>query len=189
MDVEERANYCEDCRRSIWGDSSCDENVENNGKYVGSSDICYNKCNEAGMTEKYPWEDRNPCAHCRESFHEVQSMWDRLVAAYSKVCKERDELKQQLSMMSTSRKAMADLEDPVMLVVEVPKDYYEIIQLEVSGNKTDYFPFVVIGNGVPLADVQAEMIGKLKADLMRGHVPSDLVHVGRVLEILDQGSV
>ena len=53
MDEEKRNSYCRDCKRSIWGDSSCDENVENNGKYVGAEDKCYCKCDEDGMVERY----------------------------------------------------------------------------------------------------------------------------------------
>ena len=54
----DRDTYCKDCSRSIWGDKSCDVNVENNGRYVGSGEKCYCKCNENGRVEKYPWEER-----------------------------------------------------------------------------------------------------------------------------------
>ena len=57
MTRQERENYCKDCKRSIYSENpSCDTNIENNGLYVGADDICYNKCNENGMAEKYPWE-------------------------------------------------------------------------------------------------------------------------------------
>lgn len=49
-------NYCKDCIRSIWGDKSCDNNVENNGKYTLAGEKCYCKCNKNGMVEKYPWQ-------------------------------------------------------------------------------------------------------------------------------------
>ena len=55
----ERENYCKDCSRSIYGNNplKCDTNIENNGKYNGSGK-CYNKCNENGMVEQYPWEEK-----------------------------------------------------------------------------------------------------------------------------------
>lgn len=41
MTEDYRNNYCKDCNRSIYGDfPSCDINMENNGRYVGSSDEC-----------------------------------------------------------------------------------------------------------------------------------------------------
>ena len=57
MTRQERENYCKDCKCSIYSENpSCDTNIENNGLYVGADGICYNKCNENGMAEKYPWE-------------------------------------------------------------------------------------------------------------------------------------
>ena len=58
MTDEERNSYCKGCKRSIWGDSSCDVNVENNGKYVGAEDKCYCKCDGNGMVEKYSFGDK-----------------------------------------------------------------------------------------------------------------------------------
>ena len=57
MSQIDRDTYCRDCSRSIWGDKSCDVNVENDGKYTLADDKCYNKCNENGKVEKYPWEE------------------------------------------------------------------------------------------------------------------------------------
>lgn len=52
----DRNTYCKDCKRSIWGDKSCDTNVADDGYYNLAGDKCYCKCNENGMVEKYPWE-------------------------------------------------------------------------------------------------------------------------------------
>ena len=51
-------NYCRDCDRSIYGKyPSCDINIENNGKYVGSGK-CYCKTRAGvGMVERYHWEE------------------------------------------------------------------------------------------------------------------------------------
>lgn len=44
MSKEERLEYCKDCERSIYGKyKDCDVNIENNGEYVMSGDICYCK--------------------------------------------------------------------------------------------------------------------------------------------------
>lgn len=47
--------------------------------------------------------------------------------------------------------------ETVKLIIEISKDYYEILKCEVEQNETDYYPFVVIGNGIPLDDVKAEI--------------------------------
>ena len=40
----DRENYCKDCKRSIWSEfPSCDVNIENNGRYVGSGEKCHCK--------------------------------------------------------------------------------------------------------------------------------------------------
>ena len=57
MTDEERAKYCKNCDRSIYGElPSCDVNMENNGLYVMADDHCYNKIVNGNRVEKYPWE-------------------------------------------------------------------------------------------------------------------------------------
>lgn len=46
------------------------------------------------------------------------------------------------------------MSDTVKLIIEISKDYYEILKSEVEENLTDYYPFIVIGNGIPLDDVK-----------------------------------
>lgn len=53
----DRNSYCKNCDRSIYGDKSCDVNVENNGKYVMAGDKCYCKITNGKMAEKYPWNN------------------------------------------------------------------------------------------------------------------------------------
>ena len=48
------------------------------------------------------------------------------------------------------------MSDTVKVVIEIPKDYYEILKCEVEENQTDYYPFVVIGNGIPLDKAEIE---------------------------------
>ena len=47
--------------------------------------------------------------------------------------------------------------DTVKLIIEIPKDYYEIIKHNVEHHLTDYRPFEIIGNGIPLDDVKQEI--------------------------------
>ena len=49
--------------------------------------------------------------------------------------------------------------DTVKLIIEIPKDYYEIIKHDVDNHLTDYRPFEIIANGTPLDDVKAEIKG------------------------------
>ena len=49
------------------------------------------------------------------------------------------------------------MSETVKLIVELPKDYYEIIKCEVEQNLTDYYPFIVIGNGIPLDDIKSKI--------------------------------
>ena len=42
MTEQERIDYCKDCKRSIYGDQSCDCNIEDKGYYNGADDEC--KC-------------------------------------------------------------------------------------------------------------------------------------------------
>lgn len=41
------------------------------------------------------------------------------------------------------------MSDNIKLVIEIPKDYYEIIKHEVEHHLTDYRPFEIIANGTP----------------------------------------
>lgn len=43
------------------------------------------------------------------------------------------------------------------LIIDIPDDYYEIIKHDVDNHLTHYRPFVIIGNGIPLDDVKAEI--------------------------------
>jgi hypothetical protein len=46
MTEQKRLEYCNDCKRSIYGKyKDCDVNIENNGNYVGTGDICH--CSDA----------------------------------------------------------------------------------------------------------------------------------------------
>jgi hypothetical protein len=45
----------------------------------------------------------------------------------------------------------------VKLIIEIPEDYYEIIKHDVENHLTDYRPFEIIGNGIPLDDVKEEL--------------------------------
>ena len=49
------------------------------------------------------------------------------------------------------------MSDTVKLIVEIPKDYYEIIKHDVDNHLTDYRPFEIIANGTLLDDVKAEI--------------------------------
>ena len=49
------------------------------------------------------------------------------------------------------------MSDTVKLIIEIPTDYYEIIKHDVENHLTDYRPFEIIGNGIPLDSVKAEM--------------------------------
>lgn len=62
------------------------------------------------------------------------------------------------------------MSETVKLIIELPKDYYEIIKHDVEHHLTDYRPFEIIGNGIPLDDVKAEItehhdihLGELKS--------------------------
>lgn len=71
------------------------------------------------------------------------------------------------------------MSDTVKLIINIPKDYYEIIKHDVDNHLTDYRPFEIIANGTPLDDLKAEI-----ADL-----PTDMFEVyklkSRVLYMLD----
>lgn len=49
------------------------------------------------------------------------------------------------------------MSDNIKLIIEIPKDYYEIIKRDVECHLTDYRPFLIIGNGAPLDTVKAEI--------------------------------
>ena len=55
MTEQERKNYCKDCDRSIWGDKSCDINVDDNG-YYNRPDICLCKIVNGKRAELHSWE-------------------------------------------------------------------------------------------------------------------------------------
>ena len=54
--------------------------------------------------------------------------------------------------------------DTVKLIIEISKDYYEILKSEVEQNLTDYYPFIVIGNGIPLPKGHGRLIDANKLE-------------------------
>ena len=56
------------------------------------------------------------------------------------------------------------MSETVKLIIEIPKDYYEIIKHDVENHLTDYRPFEIIGNGIPLDDVKAEIEKQIERD-------------------------
>ena len=44
------------------------------------------------------------------------------------------------------------------VIIDIPKDYYELIKHDVDNHLTDYIPFEIIANGTPLDEyiVKAE---------------------------------
>ena len=49
------------------------------------------------------------------------------------------------------------MSDTVKVIIEIPKDYYEIIKHEVEHHLTDYMPFEIIANGTPLDSAKTEI--------------------------------
>ena len=49
------------------------------------------------------------------------------------------------------------MSDTVKIIAEVDREYYEIIKRDVENHLTDFYPFEIIGNGIPLDDVKAEI--------------------------------
>lgn len=48
----------------------------------------------------------------------------------------------------------------MQLIIDIPKDYYELIKYDVDNHLTDYMPFVTIANGTPLEDVKKKISKK-----------------------------
>ena len=65
------------------------------------------------------------------------------------------------------------------LIIDIPKDYYELIKHDVDNHLTDYIPFEIIANGTPLDDVKKEI----------ANLPTHMFEVyelkARTLHILD----
>ena len=76
------------------------------------------------------------------------------------------------------------MSDTVKLIIEIPKDYYEIIKHNVENHLTDYRPFEIIGNGIPLDDVKAEIEALPKTYPFINHIDT-YVKEDDVLQILD----
>jgi hypothetical protein len=79
------------------------------------------------------------------------------------------------------------MSNTVKLIIEIPKDYYEIIKHDVEHHLTDYRPFEIIGNGIPLDDVKAE-IKKLRSHSARFRTSDGrVVYVDSqdILDVLD----
>ena len=66
------------------------------------------------------------------------------------------------------------------LIIDIPDDYYEIIKHNVDNHLTDYRPFEIIGNGIPLDDVKAEIAN------MDGEINGYYVHKDDVLSVIDK---
>lgn len=101
------------------------------------------------------------------------------------------------------------MNEKVKLIIEMPKDYYEIIKHNVENHLTDYRPFEIIANGIPLdndserAEVQAYFAGQtygweqgrkaliedLKAEIVDKAIKDasgeGFIFLGRLLRILD----
>jgi hypothetical protein len=73
------------------------------------------------------------------------------------------------------------MSDTVKLIIEIPKDYYEIIKHEVEHHLTDYRPLEIIGNGIPLDTVKAEIVDKAIKDANG----EGFIFLGRLLRIFD----
>ena len=73
------------------------------------------------------------------------------------------------------------MSDTVKVIIEIPKDYYEIIKHNVENHLTDYRPFEIIGNGIPLDDVKAEIVDKAIKDASG----EGFIFLGRLLRIFD----
>lgn len=50
------------------------------------------------------------------------------------------------------------MSDTVKLIIEIPKDYYEIIKHDVDNHLTNYRPFEIIANGIPLPKGHGRLI-------------------------------
>lgn len=46
----------------------------------------------------------------------------------------------------------------MQLIIDIPKDYYELIKHDVDNHLTDYIPFVTIANGTPLSKGHGKII-------------------------------
>lgn len=44
------------------------------------------------------------------------------------------------------------------LIIDIPKDYYEIIKYDVDNHLTHYRPFEIIANGTPLPEEHGRLI-------------------------------
>lgn len=96
------------------------------------------------------------------------------------------------------------MSETVKLIIELPKDYYEIIKHDVEHNLTHFRTEEIIGNGIPLDDVKAEIneervfarddFRQYKVDILGvdpetvdDEYPNDEFHKGmeRVIDIID----
>lgn len=77
------------------------------------------------------------------------------------------------------------MSDNIKLIIEIPKDYYEIIKHDVEHHLTDYRPFEIIGNGIPLDDVKAEIEMALAKEGNTDMAKAQALALSWVLELLD----
>lgn len=64
------------------------------------------------------------------------------------------------------------MSDTIKIIAEVDREYYQIIKRDVENHLTDFYPFEILGNGIPLDDVKAEI--KEKCDLINDSIASEL---------------
>lgn len=76
------------------------------------------------------------------------------------------------------------MSDTIKLIVEVPKDYYEIIKHDVEHHLTDYRPFEIIANGAPLDAVKEEIDTCLSWDMFDEYGNETRLHK-ELMDILD----
>lgn len=75
------------------------------------------------------------------------------------------------------------MSETVKLIIEISKDYYEILKCEVEQNLTDYYPFIVIGNGILLDDVKAELEQFRESLAEKAPSLQDLINAQRTVDI------
>ena len=76
------------------------------------------------------------------------------------------------------------MSDTIKIIAEVDREYYQIIKRDVENHLTDFYPFEIIGNGIPLDDVKAEIITE-RHNLADAKDWGRYYGLGIALEILD----
>lgn len=76
------------------------------------------------------------------------------------------------------------MSDTVKLIIEIPKYYYESIKHDVEHHLTEYLPFKIIGNGIPLDDVKLKIEQDMCFDMFNDYGNETAIHK-ELWEILD----